>query len=100
MDFEPQAIVNSVSPSPAVELLAPGARFTLAEIERLFEENSLLLRENAYALAAPPNTVQARRPDWRMFKRFCAERRYTPLPTVPVVVREFLKASFGSAEPK
>jgi len=45
------------------------------------------------------NTVRARRSDWRIFIRICIERHYTPLPDAPVVVREFLDASFGGAEP-
>jgi len=72
---------------------------TLTEIERLFEDDSPLLRENPYAVGAPVNTVRARRSDWRIFIRFCIERHYTPLPDAPVVVREFLEASFGGAEP-
>lgn len=44
--------------------------------------------------------MRARRSDWRVFIRFCAERHYTPLPATPVVVREFLEASFGGPEPK
>jgi site-specific recombinase XerD len=46
------------------------------------------------------NTVRARRSDWRVFVRFCAERNYTPLPSPPVVVREFLEATFGGGEPR
>jgi site-specific recombinase XerD len=99
VEFERQAIVNTVS-SAAGDLLAPHSSYTALEIERLFEADSALLRENPYALAAPLNTMRARRSDWRVFIRFCAERHYTPLPAAPVVVREFLEASFGGAEPK
>ena len=99
MEFERQAIVNTVS-SATGELLAPHSSYTALEIERLFEADSALLRENPYALAAPLNTVRARRSDWHVFIRFCAERHYTPLPAAPVVVREFLEASFGGAEPR
>lgn len=100
MEFEPNAIANSLSLDPAGELLAPGSRFTSAEIARLFEADSPLLREDPYALAGPPNTVRARRSDWRMFIRFCAERHYSPLPAAPVVVREFIETSFLGAKPK
>src|SRR6202167_1085171 len=82
------------------EVLAPGSRFTPAEIERLFEADSPLVREDPYALAAPPNTMRARRSDWRMFIRFCAERHYAPLPAAPVVVREFLEESLLGDQPK
>jgi len=99
VEFEHQAIVNTVS-SAAGDLLAPHSSYTALEIERLFEADSALLRENPYALAAPLNTVRARRSDWRVFIRFCAERHYAPLPAAPVVVREFIEASFGGAEPK
>jgi site-specific recombinase XerD len=99
VEFERQAIVNTIS-SAAGDLLARHSSYTALEIERLFEADSALLRENPYALAAPLNTVRARRSDWRVFIRFCAERHYTPLPAAPVVVREFLEASFGGAEPK
>ena len=82
------------------ELLAPDSRFTHAEISRLFETDSPLLREDPYALAAPANTVRARRSDWRMFLRFCAERHYNPLPAAPVVVRGFVERSFGPPQTK
>jgi site-specific recombinase XerD len=82
------------------DLLAPGSPFTHDDIGRLFEADSPLTRENPYALAAPPNTVRARRSDWRVFMKFCAERHYTPLPATPVIVREYLEASFLGAEPK
>jgi site-specific recombinase XerD len=100
VEFAPTAIVSSRSPAAAGELLAPHSSYTASEIERLFEHDSALLRENPYALAAPLNTVRARRSDWRVFIRFCIARHYTPLPAAPVVVREFLKASFGGAEPR
>jgi integrase len=95
-----KSIVNSPAPTAGGELLAPHASYTVQEIERLFEADSPLLRENPYALAAPLNTVRARRSDWRVFIRFCAGRLYPPLPTAPVVMQEFLKECFGSAEPK
>ena len=97
MESESKAIVNSALPAAPGELLVPGSSYTSTEIERLFERDSPLLRENPYALAAPLNTVRARRSDWRVFIRFCAERHYTPLPAAPAVVREFLEASFGGA---
>ena len=62
----------------------------------MFEPDSPLLRENPYALAAPQNTVRARRSDWRVFIRFCSERHYAPLPAHPALVQEFLETSFGS----
>jgi site-specific recombinase XerD len=98
VELEPNAIVRLGT--AAGEVLTPGSRFTLAEIERLFEGDSPLVREDPYALAGPPNTVRARRSDWRMFIRFCAERHYAPLPAAPVVVREFLEESFLGAQPK
>jgi len=100
VESEPKAIVSSTSPTAAGELLARHSSYMALEIERLFEVDSPLLRENPYALAAPLNTMRARRSDWRVFIRFCAQRHYTPLPAAPVIVREFLEASFGSAEPK
>jgi site-specific recombinase XerD len=84
--------------APAGDLLAPHSSYTALEIERLFESDSPLLRENPYALAAPPNTLRARRSDWRVFMRFCVERHFTALPAAPVVVREFIEACFGTAE--
>jgi site-specific recombinase XerD len=78
------------------ELLAPLSSYTATEIERLFETDSPLLRGNPYALAAPQNTLRARRSDWRVFTRFCAARHYSPLPAAPIVVQEFLETSFGS----
>lgn len=100
MESESKAIVNSALPAAPGELLVPGSSYTSTEIERLFERDSPLLRENPYALAAPLNTVRARRSDWHVFIRFCAERHYTPLPAAPAVVREFLEASFGGAQPR
>jgi site-specific recombinase XerD len=88
-----------ILPSPGrdgVELLAPCSSYTAIEIERLFESDSPLLRGNPYALSVAANTLRARRSDWRVFSRFCAERHYTPLPAAPVIVQEFLEASFGS----
>lgn len=100
MKSEPRTIVSPTSPAAAGELLARHSSYTALEIERLFEAESPLLCENPYALAAPLNTMRARRSDWRVFIRFCVERHYTPLPAAPVIVREFLEASFASAEPK
>jgi site-specific recombinase XerD len=99
VEFEPKSIMNPLA-TPLPEVLAPGSRFTHLEIARLFETDSPLLRQDPYALAAPSNTVRARRSDWRMFLRFCAERHYTPLPAAPVVVRGFLESSFGPSETK
>ena len=100
MESEPKAIVSSTSPPAAGQLLARHSSYMASEIEQLFEADSPLLHENPYALAAPLNTMRARRSDWRVFIRFCAQRHYTPLPAAPVIVREFLEASFGSVDPK
>jgi integrase/recombinase XerD len=86
--------------SAAAELLSPLSSFMAWEIERLFESDSPLLRGNPYALAAPTNTMRARCSDWRVFMRFCTTRHYAALPAAPVVVREFVEASFNGAEPK
>jgi site-specific recombinase XerD len=99
MESGPQAVDRSTSPAAAGELLVRHS-YMASEIERLFEADSPLLHENPYALAAPLNTMRARRSDWRMFIRFCSQRHYTPLPAAPVIVREFLEASFGGAVPK
>jgi integrase/recombinase XerD len=93
-------IESSLAPAPAGELLAPHTSYTILDIERLFEADSALLGEDPYALAAPPNTVRARRSDWRVFTRFCAERQYLPLPAAPAVLRAFLEASFEGSESK
>jgi site-specific recombinase XerD len=89
---------NPIFPSPrrsvGGELLAPLSSYTATEIARLFETDSPLLRGNPYALAAPQNTMRARRSDWRVFTRFCTERHYTPLPASPFIVQEFLEESF------
>jgi site-specific recombinase XerD len=98
LESSSKAIVNS--PAPGGELLAAHSSYTVPEIERLFEPDSPLLRENPYALAAPLNTMRARRSDWRGFIRFCAERHYTPLPAAPVVVQAFLESNFGGPDPK
>jgi len=95
-----KSIVNPPIPTASGELLAPHSSYTAQEIEALFEADSPLLRGNAYALAAPLNTVRARRSDWRVFIRFCAERHYAPLPAAPIVVQEFIEASFAGPEPK
>jgi integrase len=100
LEFGSKEIVDPPLPPPTGELLAPGSRFTRTEIERLFEIDSPLLAENPYALSGPPNTVRARRSDWRMFLQFCFGRHYMPLPAAPVVVREFLEQSFLGADPK
>jgi site-specific recombinase XerD len=100
VESEPKAIVSLSSPAAAGQLLVRHSSYMASEIERLFEADSPLLHENPYALAAPLNTMRARRSDWRVFIRFCAERHYTPLPAAPVIVREFLEASFGSAGAK
>lgn len=100
MESPSKPIVNSPALASAGELLAPYSSFTTLEIERLFEGDSPLLRENPYALAGPQNTMRARRSDWRVFIRFCADRHYTPLPAPPVVVRKFLEASFADAKAK
>ena len=91
---------NPIAParSAAAELLSPLSSYTASEIERFFEEDSPLLRGNRYALAAPTNTMRARRSDWRVFIRFCAARHYAPLPAAPVIVQEFLEASFDGAK--
>ncbi|MGH9644643.1 MAG: tyrosine-type recombinase/integrase, partial [Terriglobales bacterium] len=81
-------------------LLAARSSYTALEIEQLFEAGSPFLRGNPYALAAPINTMRARRSDWRVFIRFCAERHFTPWPAAPVVVREFLEASFSAPAPR
>jgi site-specific recombinase XerD len=99
-EFVSKEIANAFTSGLPGELLAPGSRFTLAEIARLFDADSPLLREDPYALAGPQNTVRARRCDWRAFSRFCAERHYTPLPAAPVVVREFLELSLLGDAPK
>jgi site-specific recombinase XerD len=100
VESEPETIANPVQSALTGELLMPRSHFTLAETERLFEADSRLIGEDPYALAGPPNTVRARRSDWRMFMRFCAERHYMPLPAAPIVVREFLEQSFQGADPK
>jgi hypothetical protein len=48
---------------PTVEWLSRGAAFTGAEILRLFESDSPLLRDNPYALGVPTNTLRALRSD-------------------------------------
>lgn len=100
MESPSHPIVKSPAEAPAGELLTRHTRHTTLEIERLFEADSALLRDDPYALSAPLNTVRARRSDWRVFTRFCAERQYLPLPAAPAVVREFLEASFEGFEPK
>jgi integrase/recombinase XerD len=100
VESSPNPVVTSPAPTPAGELLAPHSSYTAAEIERLFESDSPLLRGNPYALAAPPNTVRARRSDWRVFVQFCAEHHYSPLPAAPAIVREFIETSFSDSEAK
>jgi site-specific recombinase XerD len=100
VESESQAIENSPTTSKRVELLAPSSSYTGHEIERLFEADSPLLRENPYALAAPANTMRARRSDWRVFVRFCVERHFTALPAAPGIVREFIETRFIDSQPK
>jgi site-specific recombinase XerD len=75
----------------ASEWLAREAAFTPTEITRLFEADSVLLCRNPYALSAPTNTQRARRCDWKVFTRFCAERGYLALPASPAVVASFIE---------
>jgi len=100
MESPPSPVVNSLARRSTGELLAFDSPFTPGEIERLFESESPLLRESPYALSAPPNTVRARRSDWRVFIRFCVERHFTALPATPVIVREFIETSFGGDQPR
>jgi site-specific recombinase XerD len=84
---------HPIATSPAAgDWLPPNAALTPAEIARLFEADSPLLRRNPYALSAPPNTQRARRSDWRAFTTFCAERQYLALPASPAVVAAFIEA--------
>jgi hypothetical protein len=62
MESGPQAVDRSTSPAAAGELLVRHS-YMASEIERLFEADSPLLHENPYALAAPLNTMRARRSD-------------------------------------
>lgn len=94
MEFSDKPIVPARS--AGAELLAPLSFYMATEIARLFESDSPLLRGNPYVLSAPTNTMRARRSDWRVFIRFCAERNYAPLPAAPLIVQQFLEASFGS----
>jgi integrase/recombinase XerD len=96
VEFSFNSDVATSGANGGVELLAPLSPYSPLDIARLFETDSPFLRENPYALAAPHNTMRARRSDWRVFIRFCAERHYTPLPAAPLIVQEFLEASFGS----
>jgi len=100
VESPPSPVVNSLARRSTGELLAFDSPFTPGEIERLFESESPLLRESPYALSAPPNTVRARRSDWRVFIRFCVERHFTALPATPVIVREFIETSFGGDQPR
>jgi integrase/recombinase XerD len=93
-------IVSTDLPPGGGELLARSSPYTASEIERLFEADSPLLRDDPYALAAPMNTMRARRSDWWVFTRFCAERQYVSLPAAPTVVRLFLEASFDGPDAK
>jgi len=94
VEFSDKPIVPARS--AGAELLAPLSFYMATEIARLFESDSPLLRGNPYVLSAPTNTMRARRSDWRVFIRFCAERNYAPLPAAPLIVQQFLEASFGS----
>lgn len=89
MESAEQPIAPSIA---AGEWLPPSAAFTPAEIPRLFEADSPLLRRNPYALSAPANTQRARRSDWKVFTTFCAERQYLSLPASPAVVAAFIEA--------
>jgi site-specific recombinase XerD len=80
----------AISPASG-DWLPPSAAFTPAEIPRLFEADSPLLRRNPYALSAPSNTQRARRSDWKVFATFCAERQYLALPASPAVVAAFIE---------
>jgi integrase len=79
--------------SPAAAAWLPrDAAFSAAEIPRLFEADSPLLRGNPYALSGPPNTQRARRSDWKVFTTFCTEQHYLALPATPAVVAAFIEA--------
>lgn len=80
----------AISPA-AGDWLPRSATFSAAEISRLFEADSPLLRRNPYALSAPLNTRRARRSDWNVFTTFCTERQYLALPAAPAVVAEFIE---------
>lgn len=93
--------IHTSLPVPArAELLAPGSAYSLDEIERLFEADSFLLRDDPYALSAPPNTMKARRADWRVFCAFCRQRHFTPLPATVPVLRAFLEECISGHAPK
>lgn len=84
--------LEPIAHSPvAGEWLAPQTPFTPLEINRLFEANSPLLRQNPYALSAPLNTQRARRSDWKVFTTFCAARQFLPLPASPAGVAAFIE---------
>jgi integrase/recombinase XerD len=100
VEFERKEIIGTASAPAEGQLLVSRSSYTAQETERLFEADSPLLQNNPYALAAPLNTIRARRSDWRVFRHFCATRHYTPLPADPIVVREFLEDSFNGAKPK
>ncbi|MCC7324927.1 MAG: hypothetical protein IT358_13885 [Gemmatimonadaceae bacterium] len=83
---------HPIDNSPAAATwLPPGAAFSPAEVARLFDADSPLLRRNPYALSAPLNTQRARRSDWKVFTTFCAERQYLALPAAPAVVAAFIE---------
>lgn len=88
-----ESAYQPIATSPAAgDWLPPNAAFTPAEISRLFEADSPLLRRNPYALSAPSNTKRAHRSDWKVFTTFCAERQYLALPASPAVVAAFIEA--------
>lgn len=89
MESDATQIVNSPAASA---WLARGAPCTVDEVAGLFDEGSVLLRGNPYALEAPKNTQRARRSDWKVFLSFCQERNFLPLPAAPAVVAAFLES--------
>ena len=53
---------------------------------------SRLLRDNPYALIAPPNTQRARRSDWKVFLGSCTQSAATrPCPASPAVIAAFIE---------
>ncbi len=100
MESTPPPIENSLTVAGTGELLAPGSPYSLAQIEQLFESDSLLLASDPYVLSAPENTMRARRSDWRVFCAFCRERHFTPLPAAVPVLRAFLEECAQSSKAK
>ncbi len=97
--FDTPQTENSLPVVAPGELLALGSPYALEQIERLFEADSPLLQQDPYALSAPPNTVKARRADWRVFCAFCRERHFTPLPASVPVLRAFWKPALPGMRP-